>query len=96
MGTNTGDYGVTSNCLLYPNSLAGGTSRTIRVAFTPGNVGIRTAKIVTKDDANNTPERCICRGRAMIGWAVGGPPIFGPAPFAYKFPEAFRPRPTIY
>jgi hypothetical protein len=61
-GTNAANFTQTNNCPISPNTLAGGTSCTITVTFTPSDVGTRTAKIVLNDDANNSPQTVYLSG----------------------------------
>jgi len=58
-GTNASDFAATNNC---GSILAAGSSCTISVAFTPGDVGTRTAKVVVNDDANNSPQTLYLAG----------------------------------
>ena len=62
MGANAGDFAQTNNC---PTSAAGflpGASCSITVMFTPSDIGTRTAKIVTNDNANNSPQTVYLSG----------------------------------
>jgi hypothetical protein len=61
-GTNASDFAVTNTCPMKPISLATGSSCTITVIFTPGDVGTRTAKVAVNDDANNTPQTVYLSG----------------------------------
>jgi hypothetical protein len=62
MGSDAGDFTQTNNCPVAPSTLTGGSSCTIAVVFTPGDVGTRTAKIVVNDDANNSPQTVYLSG----------------------------------
>jgi len=55
----TGDFAQSNTC---PAVLAGGTSCTINVTFTPTATGARTGKITVNDDANNSPQTAYLTG----------------------------------
>jgi len=61
-GASASDFAVTNTCPMKPISLATGSSCTITVIFTPGDVGTRTAKVAVNDDANNTPQTVYLSG----------------------------------
>ncbi len=61
-GTNPSDFGQTNNCPISPATLAGGSSCTITVTFTPTTAGKRTAKIAVNDSANNSPQTVFLKG----------------------------------
>jgi hypothetical protein len=61
-GANATDFTPTNNCPLSPSTLAAGTSCTITVTFTPGDVGSRSAKVSVNDDANNSPQTLYLSG----------------------------------
>lgn len=63
-GTNAGDFAFGSgpmSCIGMPSLTSGGTC-TIYVAFTPSDIGTRTAKVVINDDANNSPQTVYLTG----------------------------------
>jgi hypothetical protein len=55
----SGDFAQSNTC---PAVLAGGTSCTINVTFTPTATGARTGKITVNDDANNSPQTAYLTG----------------------------------
>jgi hypothetical protein len=64
-GSNASDFAVTNTCPMKPNGLAAGSSCTITVIFTPGDVGTRTAKVAVNDDANNSPQTVYLSGTGL-------------------------------
>jgi hypothetical protein len=64
-GTYAGDFTITNNCPISPNSLAAGGSCTFTVTLTPSAAtsGTKeTAKIVVNDNANNSPQTVFLKG----------------------------------
>jgi hypothetical protein len=59
----TGDFAQTNNC---GSSLAGGSSCTINITFTPTAEGNRTGSLVVTDNASNSPQQATLNG---VGWA---------------------------
>jgi hypothetical protein len=54
-GTNSGDFGVTTNCPLAPSSLPANSHCMLSVTFTPTGPGTRTATLTIVDDAPGSP-----------------------------------------
>jgi hypothetical protein len=64
-GTYAGDFTVTNNCPISPNSLAAGGSCTFTVTLAPSAAtsgSKETAKIVVNDNANNSPQTVFLKG----------------------------------
>jgi len=61
-GTNAGDYGQTNDCPLSPATLGVNTTCTIRVTFTPGATGTRTASVTIADNATGSPHTAALTG----------------------------------
>lgn len=63
-GTYAGDFTITNNCPISPNSLAAGGSCTFIVTLTPTALSgtKETAKIVVNDNANNSPQTVFLKG----------------------------------
>ena len=63
-GTYAGDFTVTNNCPISPNTLAAGASCTFNITLTPSAASgsKETAKIVVNDNANNSPQTVFLKG----------------------------------
>ena len=63
-GTYAGDFAITNNCPISPNSLAAGGSCTFTITLTPtAPSGTKeTVKIVVNDNANNSPQTVFVKG----------------------------------
>jgi hypothetical protein len=61
-GTNSSDFGQSSNCL---PSLPAGQSCTINVTFTPSAMGARSASVTLTDNASNSPQNIILSGTGV-------------------------------
>ena len=63
-GTYAGDFTVTNNCPISPNTLAAGGSCTFNITLTPSAASgsKETAKIVVNDNANNSPQTVFLKG----------------------------------
>jgi hypothetical protein len=64
-GTYAGDFTITNNCPISPNSLPAGGSCTFTVTLTPSAAtsgSKETAKIVVNDNANNSPQTVFLKG----------------------------------
>lgn len=87
IGTNAGDFGIcvlaAGHCgapLIFPASVAPGTSITLPMLFTPSGTGTRTAQMVFQTDAPDSPETVQLTGNGLpqgnggfsIGAASGG------------------------
>jgi trimeric autotransporter adhesin len=56
------NFSATTNCPLFPHTLAGGASCTISVTFTPSAVGLQTGTINVTDNASNPPKGVMLKG----------------------------------
>jgi hypothetical protein len=63
--TNSGDFGLSSNCPVSPATLAGGANCTISVTFTPTATGTRTASLLVSDDGGGSPQVVPLLGTGM-------------------------------
>ncbi len=61
-GTNSSDFGQSSNCL---PSLPAGQSCTINVTFTPSALGARSASVTLTDNAANSPQNITLSGTGV-------------------------------
>jgi hypothetical protein len=63
-GTYAGDFTITNNCPISPNTLGAGLSCTFTVTLTPSAASgtKETAKIVVNDNANNSPQTVFLKG----------------------------------
>jgi hypothetical protein len=58
-GADAGDFKETNNC---PSSLAAGANCTLDVTFKPAATGARSATLVVKDNAQNSPQSVLLSG----------------------------------
>jgi trimeric autotransporter adhesin len=56
------DFSATTNCPLFPHTLAGGATCTISVTFTPTAVGLQTGAINLTDNASTPPKGVLLKG----------------------------------
>jgi hypothetical protein len=73
----TGNFTTTTNCPLSPNTMAGRTTCTIAVAFTPAALGTLTGSLTVSYNASNSPQTVQLTGTGMA--AVG----FSPASWTF-------------
>jgi hypothetical protein len=62
VGTNSGDFGVTSLCPTAPAAVPAASNCTLSVTFTPLASGTRTATLSVADDAPNSPQTLTLKG----------------------------------
>jgi len=78
----SGDFAQTSNCPLSPNTLAGGSSCTISITFTPTALGTRTGTLTVSDNASTSPQTANLTGTGSLVGVVSisitpsNPPVF--------------------
>ena len=61
VGLNASDFTQTNNC----SSLSPGQSCTIRITFTPSQIGPRIAQLIITDNAGNSPQNSLLMGRGI-------------------------------
>jgi hypothetical protein len=71
-GTNATDFTETDNCVA-SSPLMPGSSCTISVTFTPGDIGTRTAKISINDGASNSPQTLYLSGTGGMAAVSASP-----------------------
>jgi hypothetical protein len=76
--TTSGDFGQTDDC---GSSLAGNTSCTINVTFTPTASGTRNGTLTVTDNAGNSPQTA-----SLSGTAFAPIPLVSIQPFVLSFP----------
>jgi uncharacterized protein YjdB len=62
----TGDFAQTSNCPLFPNTLAAGSACIISVTFTPSALGTRTGILSVTDNASSNPQTTSLTGTGSL------------------------------